>query len=63
MTAGCPSSASKRTDPEQELENELLRGRMERIGQKLLVLSGKGGVGKSTVTFHGESPHENRYPG
>ncbi len=49
MTDCCPSSSAKQVDPEQELENELLRGRMERIGEKLLVLSGKGGVGKSTV--------------
>ncbi len=49
MTDCCPSSPPRPVDPEQELENELLRGRMERIGEKLLVLSGKGGVGKSTV--------------
>jgi len=33
----------------RELEELELQTRMERIGQKLLVLSGKGGVGKSTV--------------
>lgn len=49
MTDCCSSSPTSQADPEQELENELLRGRMERIGEKLLVLSGKGGVGKSTV--------------
>ncbi|MBP7746013.1 MAG: P-loop NTPase [Phycisphaerae bacterium] len=49
MTDRCPSSSPRQVDPERELENEILRGRMERIGQKLLVLSGKGGVGKSTV--------------
>lgn len=49
MTDSCPTSPRPETDPEQELENELLRGRMERIREKLLVLSGKGGVGKSTV--------------
>ena len=31
------------------IQEQQLRGRMERIGRKLLVLSGKGGVGKSTV--------------
>jgi ATP-binding protein involved in chromosome partitioning len=37
-------------DPAQvELEQLELQTRMERIGSKLLVLSGKGGVGKSTV--------------
>ena len=32
-----------------ELEDRMLRNRMRDIGLKLLVLSGKGGVGKSTV--------------
>jgi len=49
MSDCCSSSPTGQADPEQEPENELLRGRMERIGEKLLVLSGKGGVGKSTV--------------
>lgn len=52
MTDCCPSSPPRQVDPEQELENEILRGRMERIGEKLLVLSGKGGVGKSTVAVN-----------
>jgi ATP-binding protein involved in chromosome partitioning len=34
---------------ERNLADQMLRSRMEQIGQKLLVLSGKGGVGKSTV--------------
>lgn len=33
----------------QEFEELTLQTRMERIGKKILVLSGKGGVGKSTV--------------
>lgn len=49
MTDRCPSSRTMHTDPERELEDHILRGRMERVHQKLLVLSGKGGVGKSTV--------------
>jgi Mrp family chromosome partitioning ATPase/predicted Fe-Mo cluster-binding NifX family protein len=36
-------------DSQRELENLELATRMERIGRKILVLSGKGGVGKSTV--------------
>lgn len=36
-------------DSQRELEELMLRKRMQDIGQKLLVLSGKGGVGKSTV--------------
>ncbi|MBN1588573.1 MAG: P-loop NTPase, partial [Pirellulales bacterium] len=33
----------------QQLEERMLQHRMANIGQKLLILSGKGGVGKSTV--------------
>jgi len=40
----CHSDESRR-----ELEEIELQTRMERIGRKILVLSGKGGVGKSTV--------------
>lgn len=47
-------SRKPRQDPssdesQRELEELELQTRMERIGRKLLVLSGKGGVGKSTV--------------
>lgn len=34
---------------DRELDREALSARMARIGRKILVLSGKGGVGKSTV--------------
>jgi len=39
-------------DPEaqRQAEDALLNGRMARIKQKIVVLSGKGGVGKSTVS-------------
>ncbi|PKN08288.1 MAG: ATP-binding protein [Deltaproteobacteria bacterium HGW-Deltaproteobacteria-8] len=39
-------------DPEaqKQAEDALLNSRMARIGQKIVVLSGKGGVGKSTVS-------------
>ncbi len=37
---------------QQELEAAMLKQRMDNIGQKLLVLSGKGGVGKSTVAVN-----------
>ena len=36
-------------DGDASLDELMLQGRMDEIGQKLLVLSGKGGVGKSTV--------------
>ena len=43
-----PGSAQK-DESQRKLEELELQARMERIGRKLLVLSGKGGVGKSTV--------------
>ena len=39
----------KQTPAERQLEEQALRDRMGKIKFKLLVLSGKGGVGKSTV--------------
>jgi len=36
-------------ESQRELEELELRTRMERVGQKIIVLSGKGGVGKSTI--------------
>jgi len=42
--------ASSPDESQGELEAAELQARMERIGRKLLVLSGKGGVGKSTVS-------------
>ncbi len=36
-------------EAQRQLEEQALQGRMSEIGYKLLVLSGKGGVGKSTV--------------
>ena len=41
--------AQGQAQDDQALEELMLQGRMDEIGQKLLVLSGKGGVGKSTV--------------
>jgi ATP-binding protein involved in chromosome partitioning len=49
MSDHCHGSHAPANDPEKELEDELLRARMQHIREKLLVLSGKGGVGKSTV--------------
>ena len=39
-------------ETERELEELMLQRRMRDIGRKLLVLSGKGGVGKSTVAVN-----------
>lgn len=48
---GCPSHAEKREKGLKELsEKQLLAQRMDEIRYKILVLSGKGGVGKSTVS-------------
>jgi ATP-binding protein involved in chromosome partitioning len=49
MSEHCSAGSVTADNPEKELEDALLRGRMQRISEKLLVLSGKGGVGKSTV--------------
>lgn len=43
------SEACHVEESQRELEELELQTRMERIGRKILVLSGKGGVGKSTV--------------
>jgi ATP-binding protein involved in chromosome partitioning len=43
------SEACHVDESQRELEELELATRMERIGRKILVLSGKGGVGKSTV--------------
>ncbi len=51
-SSGAGASPGKRTTDrslDDFLEREALSARMGRIGRKILVLSGKGGVGKSTV--------------
>ncbi|MBN1546612.1 MAG: Mrp/NBP35 family ATP-binding protein [Syntrophaceae bacterium] len=45
----CGSSQGQQTEFQQFLEEEELKDRMGKIKHKILVLSGKGGVGKSTV--------------
>ncbi len=48
--ADCPSKQQQAGESEQDfLDRQALAQRMCRIGRKLLVMSGKGGVGKSTV--------------
>ncbi|MBO5770582.1 MAG: Mrp/NBP35 family ATP-binding protein [Spirochaetales bacterium] len=37
---------------EYELQNKKIRERMDKIGRKIMVMSGKGGVGKTTVTVN-----------
>ena len=51
MNTGNPSKRQtpQRDEAQMRQEELMLQGRMADIGHKLLVLSGKGGVGKSTV--------------
>lgn len=43
--------ASNQND-EYEMQNQRIRERMDKIGRKIMILSGKGGVGKTTVTVN-----------
>ena len=53
MTAEQSCSQAPATDEvDRQMEELMLQERMENIGRKLLVLSGKGGVGKSTVAVN-----------
>ena len=49
MTQPTPKDLPIINESQQQLEEQALQRRMSEIGKKLLVLSGKGGVGKSTV--------------
>jgi Mrp family chromosome partitioning ATPase len=40
------------TPDEQELREKMIQERMALVGKKIIVMSGKGGVGKSTVTVN-----------
>jgi len=47
------ATEAQNVDESQRQQEELeLQARMERVGRKILVLSGKGGVGKSTVAVN-----------
>ena len=37
---------------EYEAQSQRIRERMDRIGRKIMIMSGKGGVGKTTVTVN-----------
>jgi Mrp family chromosome partitioning ATPase len=52
--SGSRSPAERKTEEtrDADLERQALARRMEQIGHKILVLSGKGGVGKSTVAVN-----------
>ncbi len=49
MTQQCSAGQQPAEESQRQAEELALQNRMEKIGRKLLVLSGKGGVGKSTV--------------
>ena len=48
-SAGCGSTEKQKQEME---ENESLRRNLDRIANRIIVLSGKGGVGKSTVSVN-----------
>ena len=51
MTQSC-AQINSQDNAMKELDEAILKTRMERIGRKILVMSGKGGVGKSTVAVN-----------
>ena len=44
-----PCEAPRSTTYELQIEQEHIKKNLEHVGHKILVLSGKGGVGKSTI--------------
>lgn len=50
--AACPSNGSDSEQADETEEHQKLRFRLDRIKHKIAVLSGKGGVGKSTVAVN-----------
>ncbi len=54
-SCGDDACSSRHTEPhhaEQGQDDVKLRSRLDRIGRKIIVMSGKGGVGKSTVAVN-----------
>lgn len=49
-STGCPSKGSKDMAARQQKEEEAIKASLSRIKHKIFVLSGKGGVGKSSVS-------------
>ncbi len=48
----CPNASSCSQQEQMKHQEELLRKRMEKIKHKIMVMSGKGGVGKTTVSVN-----------
>jgi Mrp family chromosome partitioning ATPase len=49
QSGACQGQATTERDAEEERQQRILHEKMRQIGYKLVVMSGKGGVGKSTV--------------
>jgi ATP-binding protein involved in chromosome partitioning len=47
--SSCPASASEQMKKQQQ-QNQIIKQKLENIKHKIAIISGKGGVGKSTVT-------------
>jgi nitrogen fixation NifU-like protein len=50
--AACPAAEQSDEPPDELEERRILKNRLSRIAHKIIVLSGKGGVGKSTVAVN-----------
>ena len=44
--------ADSQVKDEWDLQTEKIQDRMDKIGRKILIMSGKGGVGKTTITVN-----------
>ena len=49
-SSGCGGSAQQQQHIKQQQQNDMMQNTLKKIKNKLFVLSGKGGVGKSSVS-------------
>ncbi len=52
VCSSCPNAATCSQDEQRRHQEELLKKRLSRIRHKIMVMSGKGGVGKTTVSVN-----------